>query len=104
MCRSRLIIYSRVYRAKLSDADVYRVRSDYFLPLAPISHANLRDRQKLALRRDARRFVLAVDRYQLQLGRDDLFRPRAPIALIFLVAAIRRGSLCAPRSRRDTGK
>lgn len=33
-------------RAKFSDADMYRVRSDYFLPLAPISRTNLRDRQK----------------------------------------------------------
>jgi len=45
-CCSRSIIYSCVCCEKFSDANVY-VRSDYFLPLAPISHANLRNRQKL---------------------------------------------------------
>lgn len=86
-CRSRLIIYSR---AKFRDADMYHVRS--FLPPAPITRTNLQDR------RIARSFSIGID-----CGWAGLFRPRAPIALILLAAAIRRGSLrAAPRPRRDT--
>lgn len=90
--RSRLIIYSRVRCAKkFSDADMYRVRSDYFLPLAPISRTNLRNRRK--------RGAAGTDPFSPSIGINcswagtSLFRPRAPIALILLVAAIRRGSL-----------
>jgi len=69
--------------------------------LASSRLASLRVRMLRAMRRRKRARALARGRRRSVSigGPRSLFRPRAPIALIPLVAAIRRGSLRAARSR-----
>lgn len=61
VCYGRSIIYSRLLCcAKFSDAEVYHVGNDYFLPLAS-SRARISLRQTKALQRAMRSFVGSID-------------------------------------------